>query len=226
MRYSRLLLVTFWVVCAGMYAHAQTDTLLVPGERPIVIEPDTSAVLTTLDSTLLLPGDTTRNRRFPFRFNPFEKKNGLPIPENALTLSLILPGAGQVYNRRWWKAPIIYAGLGALAYSIDYNTSFYIAYRDAYKRKLRNLPHRFSANADLDNAALLRSRRDRFDKNRQYSYFGFVALWIVQGAEAFVNAHLLDFDVSDDLSFRVEPHLLYATPTDANPGVRVVIQLP
>lgn len=137
-------------------------------------------------------------------------RNENPDPKTALRLSLVLPGAGQAYNGKWWKLPFVYGALGGMVYLIDYNTEGYLLYKTAYRRQLRGLPHDFTGLGFLDNTSLLKDRRDSFDKNRQLSYIGFVAVYALVGIEAFVDAHLASFDVSDDLSFRLKPSL---TPT-------------
>ena len=158
---------------------------------------DTTAVIQEQAIT-----DTLKEKRAFLQM--FKKEDGLPNPNTALIMSLVVPGSGQIYNGRWWKVPFVYGGLGGLAYLIDFNTNEYLTLRTAYKRKVMGLPHQFSG-SNLDNAATLKRFRDAADKNRQLSYFGFAAVWLVGGAEAFVDAHLLNFDVSDDLSFQIQP---------------------
>ncbi len=127
-------------------------------------------------------------------------KENWPDPKKAATLSLVLPGAGQLYNKRWWKVPLVYGAMGAMVYSIDYNTRNYRRFRDAYILALQGKPHEFSAfNLETD---AIRRYRDQYDKRRQLSWIGLVAVHLLQAAEAFVDANLMQFDVSDDLSLR------------------------
>ncbi len=126
-----------------------------------------------------------------------------PDPKKAATLSLVLPGAGQLYNKRWWKVPLVYGAIGAMVYSIDYNTRNYRSFRDAYILALQGKPHEFSAfNLETD---AIRRYRDQYDKRRQLSWIGLVAVHLLQAAEAFVDANLMQFDVSDDLSIQWRP---------------------
>ena len=152
------------------------------------------------------------------------RPEGLPQPKTALILSLAVPGAGQVYNGKWWKVPFVYGAIGALGYSINYNSRNYLKLHTAFKRKQRGLPHIFS-DTRLDNASFLKAERDSFDKARQFSYAGLVVVWLINGIEAFTNAHLLNFDVSDDLGFRVQP--VSAKPGDPFPhnGIGLVVYL-
>lgn len=130
-----------------------------------------------------------------------------PNPKKAALLSLILPGAGQVYNKGAWyaKVPIIYGALGGMVYAIRFNQSNYRDFREAYQLRLQDKPHKFTGTR-LDNTRVLRVLRDSYDKNTQLSYIGFVAVYALQSAEAFVHAHLKTFDVNDDLSLRIKPH--------------------
>ena len=138
-------------------------------------------------------------------------KEDYPNPKKALYLSLAIPGGGQIYNKRWWKVPIIYAGYAALIYSAQFNGSNYRDLRDAViieydnDRTNGNQTHKFSG-LGLSIRDLERLR-DQFDKRKQLSYIGLFALHIVQTAEAFVDCHLKTFDVSDDLSLRVGPSI-------------------
>lgn len=124
-----------------------------------------------------------------------------PNPDKALYLSLAFPGGGQLYNRHWWKAPVVWGGYVALAYAADYNTRNYRLFRDAYIAELSGEEHPFTGSRYQAND--LKRLRDQFDKNKQLSYIGFLLLHLVQSAEAFVGSHLMTFDVSDDLSMRV-----------------------
>jgi len=135
-----------------------------------------------------------------------DKKQRVVIPKRSLKLSLIFPGAGQIYNGRWWKAPLVYGALGGVIYAIDYNTGQYQRLRDALVLKRANETHEFSGTS-IDNINSLQSLRDGFDKNRQLSYIGLVVVYALQAIEAFVDGHLQNFDTDEDISFRVKPIL-------------------
>lgn len=127
-------------------------------------------------------------------------KKDYPNPKTAMLLSFALPGTGQIYNRSWWKPPIVYAGMGWSIYSIVQNTKKYKRFRDAYILALAGEPQ----DTGFDNLNDLKQIRDGFDKNRQLSFVAAILVYGVQGAEAFVNAHLKTFDVSDDLSLQMK----------------------
>lgn len=169
---------------------------------PPATQPDTLAPLVQVTDTLA----RGKSRFFNFRKTP-------PNPKTALKLSLIFPGAGQLYNGKWWKAPLVYGALGGMIYTIDFNQSRYRRLQTALELQLENQPHEFSNRITSPDA--LRSLRDQYDKATQLSYIGTFAVYVVIGVEAFVDAHLQNFDVSEDLSLRVKPVLILPTPTQS-----------
>ncbi len=150
-------------------------------------------------------------------------KEDYPSPKRALYLSLAVPGAGQIYNKRWWKLPFVYGGYVGLILAADFNTKNYRVFRDAYIAELAGEEHQFS-NTGLD-AGDLRRLRDGYDKNKQLSYIGLFALHLIQAAEAFVDSHLRTFDVSDDLSLRVAPKMGTMGDGSSYLGVGLTFQL-
>jgi Family of unknown function (DUF5683) len=176
-------------------------------------------------------------------------------PRGALRRAAFVPGWGQIYNRQFLKLPILYAGMGFfLASAIQGNTD-YLLYRRAFQYKAHQ--ERVDAGLATENPALefqaeyeqivlefgpissspLEARRDNFRRNRDLSYLGIGAFWALAVLDAYVTAHLSDFDVGEDLTMRIEPHLLRVAalsgaPTDAaltsslvpTPGVRVLLR--
>lgn len=134
-------------------------------------------------------------------------------PKKALYYSLILPGAGDIYNKRYWKLPLVYGGIAGVAYGIQWNTRLYNRFQTALSLKRQGLEHEFS-NTSLDNVTALENRRNFYDKNRQLSYIGMVGVYGLQAIWAFVDAHLKDFDMDEDISFiRLKPNLDVYGPT-------------
>lgn len=131
------------------------------------------------------------------------KPRFIPKPKHALLWSAI-PGGGQVYNRRWWKVPLVYGAFVGLGIAIDYNQGLYRDLREAYLLALAGEEHQFTG-TNIDSPNALRNLRDSFDKNTQTAYVGLVILYALQSMEAYVDAHLRSFDVNDDLSFKVKP---------------------
>lgn len=136
----------------------------------------------------------------------FNFKADYPNPKKAAFLSLALPGAGQIYNKRYWKLPLVYGALGGMVYLVDFNQSRFRRFRNALDLKRADMPHEFSGTR-LDDVRTLRNLRDVYDKRTQVSYIGTVIVYALQAVEAFVDAHLKEFNVDDDLSLRLEPQI-------------------
>jgi len=137
-------------------------------------------------------------------------------PRNALLWAAI-PGGGQVYNKRWWKVPMVYGGLlGMIAYA-DFNQTRYRRFTTALENRclgdgdviITPVAECIPTVDEFDLAttpdASLVSARQRADRSRQTAWFGIVAVYLLQGIEAYTDAHLQEFDISDDLSFRLGP---------------------
>ncbi|MBK7359576.1 MAG: hypothetical protein IPI45_04155 [Saprospiraceae bacterium] len=125
-------------------------------------------------------------------------------PGKALAYSLMLPGAGQVYNKRIWKVPIIYAGFGALAYAVSFNTKQYRRFNDAYIMRVDSMEASLDEFQGILSLSGINSYRQFYDKNLQLSYIGIGILYLLTGIEAFVDRHLQEFDISKDLSFKYQ----------------------
>lgn len=136
----------------------------------------------------------------------FRFKADYPNPKKAAILALAIPGAGQVYNKQYWKVPIVYGGMYLLVRAIDVNTNEYNRFKTALIKKANDETHEFSGTR-FDNTNTLRIIRDGYDKNRQLSYIGLVAVYLLQSVDAYVFAHLKSFDVSEDLSLQIAPQL-------------------
>jgi len=125
-------------------------------------------------------------------------------PKKAGYMSAILPGLGQVYNKKYWKLPIIYGGFAVLTYNIINNNTNYIKFRDAYIARIDEDP----TNDDIlpqyttDN---LRIIKNNYWKSRDLSIILTVTLYILNIFDAIADAHLYSYDISDDLSLRIDP---------------------
>jgi hypothetical protein len=161
-----------------------------------------------------------------------EKKREKPEfkaePQRATMLALTFPGLGQIYNRKFWKVPLVYAGFGGLIYAVGYNSSLYIKYMKAYQDFTDNIPETDSYLEILDfadpkeydpvlypdsyNASYYAHYKEgmlrQIDYNRKYrdlSYIG-IALWyVVTVLDANVDASLFNYDISDNLNLVVAP---------------------
>ena len=165
-----------------------------------------------------------KKRKFIKRF--FQED--YPSPRKAIILTGVLPGLGQIYNRKYWylKLPLVYAAFGGLIYSIDYNTREYRHFRDEYKLLVNSDPDVNEQSIYFGfNPSLIKNRRDQHDKWKQMSYIGIGLAYILTAAEAYTTAHLLSFDVSDDLSLRLKPSFDFTPQQGTTLGFGVQLQL-
>lgn len=125
-------------------------------------------------------------------------------PKKAAIMSAALPGLGQIYNRKYWKLPIIYGGLGTLGYLITFNSVQYSLYRKAYLAKIDDDPLTIDEYPFASEDGLLQ-RLNQHRRTRDMLIAGAVLVYALNIIDASVDAHLFEFDVSDDLSLRVEP---------------------
>ncbi len=146
-----------------------------------------------------------------------------PNPNKALLFSII-PGGGQLYNKRWWKVPIVYGAIGTGIAIIDYNRGFYLQFKEALNLSRADLPHDFTYLGY--NTATLKIKRDLANKYMQQAYLGTLLVYLLQSTEAFVDAHLRNFDMDEDLSFELHPQM-EVLPTFNQPvvGLSVCISI-
>ena len=129
-------------------------------------------------------------------------------PKKAAILSALLPGAGQVYNKKYWKVPIIYVGAAGLVYSFQFNQSHYIKYRNAYKYRIDGDASTIDGYVGKYSDNNLNTLQKYYHRYRDLTVIGFAALYALNVIDASVDAHLFTFDVSDDLSLNVQPTLI------------------
>jgi len=155
-----------------------------------------------LQKLIEIPDSSIQNKAKP---NKSFKKNH--SPKKALILSFALPGAGQIYNRKFWKLPIVYAGLGGLGYLAVYNGSKYQCYRKSYLAMVDDDPLTVNTCDPNQSAADMKLYRDSYRRNYEFSVAGLVGFYLLTAADAFVDAHLKNFDIGDDLSLKIKPDL-------------------
>lgn len=137
-------------------------------------------------------------------------------PRKAIIRSAIIPGWGQIYNKKYWKLPIVYGALGTTTYVFVDNIKTYKDLRFAYRAKYRaSLPENAGRDSTdykklptkylLVSPESLRNGRDQFRRYIDYSVLFFVVFWGLNVVDAAVDAHLKSFDVSSDLSLRIKP---------------------
>ena len=147
------------------------------------------------------------------------KKVFIPNPTKATWLALVIPGGGQIYNRKYWKLPIIYGGFAGCAYALTWNNKMYKDYMQAYKDAAlgnweANSIHDLLPPGYLDRTPktqiteTLRKRKDTYRRYRDLSIFAFIGVYQISVIDAYVDAELSNFDITPDLSMRVEPAVI------------------
>jgi len=124
-------------------------------------------------------------------------------PRKAAMLSAVLPGSGQIYNRKYWKVPIVYLGMGGLVYGAIWNSQLYDEYFDKYKYMTETGINDYQGQT-LPEVEFYKNRSLRY-KNMMLIFS--VAFYALQIVDANVDAHLLDYDISEDISLVVDPVL-------------------
>jgi hypothetical protein len=122
-------------------------------------------------------------------------------PSKAAFYSAVLPGLGQAYNKKYWKIPLVYGAIGASIYSYSWNNTKYHNYRDAYKRRLSG--YRDDDFLFLDDNRLISAQRFH-QRNRDLSLLVAVGFYVLNIVDANIDAHLMQFNVNDNLSLAPE----------------------
>lgn len=156
-----------------------------------------------------------------------------PDPKRALWLALVIPGGGQIYNRKYWKLPLVYGGFIGCMYAMSWNNTMYKDYSQAYIDLMDNDPSTQSYNQFLHLGMkitteadkkryqdIFRKRKDKYRRWRDLSFFVMLGVYALSVIDAYVDAELSVFDISDDLSLRVEPTIINnrssSNPIDAS----------
>ncbi len=154
------------------------------------------------------------------------KKKGKPVV--ATLCSMAVPGLGQAYNRKYWKIPIIYSLFGTMYYFAMNNHQKYKDFKFAYKNfETDEKPLWVTENIKAD---YLKERMELYKRNRNFNIIIGVIVYLLNILDANVDAHLMDFDVGNDLSFRLEPNVDYIysetnIPSSPNFGLKFVLTL-
>lgn len=216
-----------------LYAQDQRpDSLLhKPVDAPVIIA-DSAARKVVLKGDTVPAPSVTRKKKF------------LPEPKKALRLSLLTPvlGGGQIYNRDYWKLPFVYAGYGASIYFIILNIDRYGTMVDHYK-EFYHLDDPSDPNYGQLNSAVksvkvyIKSQdryadmsidqvqrvKDTYRRWRDWSFFALGAVYALAAIEANVAAHMKTFDLSDDLSMRIQPSMVQPHMPRPAPGLKLVL---
>ena len=142
-------------------------------------------------------------------------------PSRAALFSAVFPGLGQAYNKKYWKIPIVYAGLGVSIYFLQDNIRQINYFKESYRNE-----------TDSDSNTINDSGYDEFTLQelvgqhkrwRDFSYVGLVAVYLLNIIDANVDAHLFYFDVSRDLSMTVSPSMQFTA--QPSPGLTLCLKL-
>lgn len=125
-------------------------------------------------------------------------------PRAAMIMSMCLPGLGQVYNKKYWKVPIIYAGLGTTLYFFNVNHKLYRQYKEGYVNKTDTAASTIDTYPEYSTTQLL-EQQSYHQKYRDLNVILTALVYTINVVDAYVDAHLMRFDVSDDLSFHIAP---------------------
>ena len=209
-----LLIVSILLVIAPRSIFAgELDTLQVTVNHDAKsIESESETPLDTLQKTVL----QNTPKKKPVR----DWATWHPNPKRALWLALVLPGAGQIYNRKYWKLPLVYGGFVGCVYAMRWNDQMYHDYSQAYLDISDDDPNTQSYNQFLhlgkaitkENMAtyqnLFKQRKDRYRRWRDLSFFCLLGVYALSVIDAYVDASLAEFDISNNLSLRVEPAII------------------
>jgi len=201
--------------------------VFVPCRGAVVVDSAVVVQSDTLDGTLtgqiVMPKDTLKAKKQKRDWNTWR-----PNVKRAMWLAIVLPGAGQIYNRKYWKLPIVYGGFVGCLYAMRWNNQMYNDYSQAYMDLMDEDPTTESYNQFLHLGAkitdsnksryesLFKKRKDYYRKYRDLSIFCLIGVYALSVIDAYVDASLSEFDISEDLSLRVEPAVM-KTGTSVNP---------
>ena len=194
----RLLVVLFFTVYC---VNAQQDTMIFKTRTNIVTQADTLKPAADLS-----------------------QKINKHSPHKATIYSAILPGLGQAYNKKYWKIPVIYGLTGVLTYFAVDNNKEYIIYKDAYKWRLDDNSATVDKFEGIYSDEDLRILKNYYRRNRDLSFIGMGVVYLLNVVDAAVDAHLFYFDVSDDLSLKVQPGI-QPMRHSAFAGVKLSLQI-
>lgn len=153
-----------------------------------------------------------------------QQKQFIPDPGRALWLSAVFPGAGQIYNRKYWKLPIFYGGFLGCTYALLWNQQMYMDYSQAYldimddnpntNSHLEMLPPRYDITGKEERfKTIFKNKKNYYRRYRDLSAFCFVGVYLLSIVDAYVDAHLSIFDISPDLSLQLQPTVIETKST-------------
>ncbi len=143
-----------------------------------------------------------------------------PDPDMAIWLAAVVPGLGQIYNRQYWKLPIVYGGAMGLVYAVSWNNMMFTDYRKAYIDLIDNNPNTkfyekvLPAGVVIDSSnkdyytRVIKNKQDSYQSNRDLTIICCAVLYLLTLVDAYVDAQMADFDISPDLSMQIAPSIM------------------
>lgn len=164
-----------------------------------------------------------------------EKKRWIPNSNKTVWLGLVIPGAGQIYNRKYWKLPIIYGGFVGCVYALTWNGQMYSDYSQAYLDIMDNnpntnsfmdfLPEGYDISDRMDfYKESFRKKKDFYRRYRDLSIFCFIGVYLISIIDAYVDAELSDFDITKDLGMKIEPAIIQNSRGNNSVGLQCCIK--
>ena len=213
--------ITALLLVSSTLTYAQKNREKTDVNVPAIASAD--SVKMPVDSVLTAQ-DSSNLAKLNQSLKPVKKKRDWstwhPEAKRAMWMALVLPGAGQIYNRKYWKLPIIYGGFVGCAYAITWNNQMYHDYSQAYLDIMDDDPNTQSYNQFLHLGAtidasnidrykeIFRKRKDKFRRWRDMGVFVMIGVYAFSVIDAYVDASLSELDISDDLTLRVEPTVM------------------
>ena len=213
--------ITALLLVSSTLSYAQKNREKTDVNVPAIASAD--SVKMPVDSVLTAQ-DSSNLAKLNQSLKPVKKKRDWstwhPEAKRAMWMALVLPGAGQIYNRKYWKLPIIYGGFVGCAYAITWNNQMYHDYSQAYLDIMDDDSNTQSYNQFLHLGAtidasnidrykeIFRKRKDKFRRWRDMGVFVMIGVYAFSVIDAYVDASLSEFDISDDLTLRVEPTVM------------------
>lgn len=188
-----LLIATMLLIIFNTSAQSVSDTATAK-------ELSTDTTLAVIDPLPKAVQDSFKAKEIkPHKFEPKPKKAGM--------YSAILPGSGQFYNRQYWKVPAIYVGVAAAGYFINFNLTNYQKYRKAYYTRIDNDPTTVDTDIETKKYTTenLKQLQDQYRKWLDMTVLLTALGYTVQVIDAIASAHLKNFDISRDISLRIQP---------------------
>lgn len=201
-----LLCISIAITCP-LWAQSDSSNTNVKKRGGAITSKDTTLTLRSDSTAVMVQTDTSilPEAKKDFFIQRFFRKN-YPNPRKAALMSLIIPGSGQAYNKRWWKLPIVYGALGGLTWLEVHNVNDYKYLKSNYAALVDEDPATVvDARLAGRDRVTLKSARDSTRKTLEQSSLLLGLGYLLAVSDAFVDAHLSTFDVSDDLSMKICP---------------------